>query len=375
MKSVVTRPMLLLTLVASVSANGGAKAYAETIFNGLTWVRVGDPGNMADSSTGFGAVASSFWVGQHKVTNQQYTTFLNAVAKTGDPYSLYNTDMAGPQPGRQSGNGGIARMGSDGDWSYSVLDGAANKPVCYVSYYDAVRMANWLHNGATVGADTEAGAYEIAVNGSVTTVGLRENGAKFFVPSEDEWYKSAYYKGQEGGGYWAYTTQSDVAPVAESAPGGAHSGNFYSTVTGFSAHPGVVDKASMDWDLNYLTEVGAYASSVGPYGTYDQGGLLWEWNDAVIAAGEPNIRGLRGGSWFYESTVYAKSDFRLSTIPETWENMATGFRLAANVTVVPEPPFVVHVAMALLLIGTTWCRGRVLVPSNLESQQPIHSSV
>ena len=39
----------------------------------------------------------------------------------------------------------------------------------------------------------------------------RNAGATYFIPSENEWYKAAYYKG--GGtnaGYWTYPTQSNV---------------------------------------------------------------------------------------------------------------------------------------------------------------------
>jgi len=72
----------------------------------------------------------------------------------------------------------------------------ANKPVNYISWFRAARYCNWLHNNKPAGAQnissTEDGSYSL--NGAVTGVGIARNSeAKFWIPSEDEWYKAAYY--------------------------------------------------------------------------------------------------------------------------------------------------------------------------------------
>ena len=70
----------------------------------------------------------------------------------------------------------------------------ANRPVNYVSFWDAARFANWLHNGQPTGPQgpgtTEGGAYHDV--GNQTLFG-RNAGAKFFIPTENEWYKAAYH--------------------------------------------------------------------------------------------------------------------------------------------------------------------------------------
>ena len=65
----------------------------------------------------------------------------------------------------------------------------------FTSFWDAARFTNWLHNGQPTGPQgpgtTEDGAYHDV--GDQTLFG-RNAGAKFFIPTEDEWYKAARTK-------------------------------------------------------------------------------------------------------------------------------------------------------------------------------------
>jgi formylglycine-generating enzyme required for sulfatase activity len=186
-------------------------------------VTVGDAGNAADT-TGYGAVTNSFAIGKYEVTIGQYTTFLNSVAAvTSDSYIV---DLWSASMETDLNIAGIRRSGSGilGDpYSYSVL-GSGNRPITYVSWFDAARFANWVNNGATLGASTETGAYTL--NGATSGIFTVNPGATWFLPSEDQWYKAAYYKG--GGtnaGYWVYPTQSDSAP-GNNIGGAANQANY-----------------------------------------------------------------------------------------------------------------------------------------------------
>lgn len=168
--------------------------------------------NNSNHSTGYGGVSYEYLIGQYLITNCEYAAFLNAVAAT-DSYALYNTAM-------NNARGGISRSGNSGSYSYSVKTNYGNKPVHSVSWFDCARYCNWLHNNKPSGSQnnntTEDGAYTL--NGATSGNAVAKNaGAKYWIPTENEWYKAAYYKGgSTNAGYWTYATQSNTAPTCVS---------------------------------------------------------------------------------------------------------------------------------------------------------------
>ena len=201
--------------IAALMMAGGAVAQAITIDT----VTVGNIGNAADVSTGYGAVGYSYDIGKYEVTNTQYATFLNSVAKT-DNYSLYNAGMAGQYSG-------ITQTGSSGNFNYTVKNGFENKAVNHVSFWDATRFTNWLNNGQG-SASTETGSYTLTSGGIAANSVTRNVGASWVVASENEWYKAAYYDPTKAGGagYWLHATQSDT--LGQNNPYAAANGaNYY----------------------------------------------------------------------------------------------------------------------------------------------------
>ena len=320
----------------------------------------GDTRVMADGTTDYGSVAYDYRIGKYEVTVGQYTEFLNAVAAT-DTYALYNPSMA-----TDLNIAGIRQSGVSGSYSYSVI-GSPNKPVTYVSWGDAARFANWLHNGQPTGpqdaSTTEDGRYTL--NGATTDAALnavtRNAGATWFIPTENEWYKAAYHK-NDGvtGNYWDYPTATDAVPYSLPPPGSgaptpSNTANFY-------AYDGVVNGYDDGWAVtgppiysstqNYLTDVGAYTLATGPYGTFDQGGNVWEWNEVLLfTAAFVEGRGMRGKSWWLADYFYP--DLRREAGGHTSdEHDYVGFRVAK----VPEPSSLflgVLAASALLLVRRT----------------------
>ena len=203
-----------------------------------------------------------------------------------------------------------------------------DKPVNYVSWFDAARVSNWLMNGATSSASTEAGAYTL-VGGQISGTAPAVNfGATFYVPTEDQWYKAAYYKGgSTNAGYWDYATQSDLAPTAVTA---GSTGIGSSGSTGNFAN----FNEAADWNSQNgnVTTVGTNGGA-SAYGAFDMSGNLREWNDLTGAAG--SSRGRLGGYWKDFSAFNLSSSTR-GTLGPSSENDDVGFRLASPVAV-PEP--------------------------------------
>jgi formylglycine-generating enzyme required for sulfatase activity len=153
----------------------------------MDWVAIGNPGNLADTATNCfatdcGSVADPYLISRYEVTNAQYVEFLNLKAAA-DPLGLYSTGM------NSSAQGGITRSGSSGSYTYTVKPGFADKPVNFVTFYDALRFTNWLNNGQGSAA-TETGAYTSRRPASRTTRS-RNAGAEICMPTENEWYKAA----------------------------------------------------------------------------------------------------------------------------------------------------------------------------------------
>jgi sulfatase modifying factor 1 len=287
-------------------------------------VHVGNAGN-PDDATGYGGVAYDYAIGKYEVTNGQYAAFLTSVATTADPYGLYDGRM-GSDPNMTgtgiwySRNGGI---------NYYGVVGNPNKPIMYVSWFDAARFSNWMANGQPTGAQTatttENGAYTL--NGATSGVNFTKNAVNpnngstvsWWIPSEDEWYKAAYYDPSVSGpadDYWMYPTQSDSVP-GNTIGNGPNQANYFTTNYSTVVAP-------------YLTNGGAFSSSASFYGTFDQGGNVYEWNDAVITGDTGTGRGIRGGGYsssssslrstsrdaYYPTDAYSSFGFRVASVPE-----------------------------------------------------------
>jgi len=274
-------PLPTCTIVAALITSASATVT-------MDWVTIGNANNAADT-TGYGAVDHAYKIGKYEVTNAQYGEFLNAKGKS-NANGIYNANMP---------SYGITQSGTSGSFSYTVTTALANRPVVYVSWHDAARFANWMMNGQG-NASMETGAYTL--NNATSGIITANIGALVYIPSENEWYKAAYYS--------AANTSYSLYPNGQNSMTSAD--------------------ANYSYFINSTTDVGTYSSDPSSYGTYDQGGNVWEWNDAVTGS----YRGQRGGAWSYLFDVgNMASSVRANSTPST-EGIYIGFRVAS---VVPEP--------------------------------------
>ncbi|MCX6867173.1 MAG: SUMF1/EgtB/PvdO family nonheme iron enzyme [Verrucomicrobia bacterium] len=150
----------------------------------------------------------------------------------------------------------------------------------------------------------ETGAYTLSGNTGIITV---NPGATVYIPSEDEWYKAAYYNGGTST-YSLYPNGQNSITTAD---------------------------ANYNNSVGHSTDVGSYGGDPSSYGTFDQGGNVWEWNDRVYSGSSGLLRGQRGGSWYnLGGPLYSAYGFYSVPSQETFD---LGFRVAS----VPEPSYVV----------------------------------
>ncbi|MEC9374105.1 MAG: SUMF1/EgtB/PvdO family nonheme iron enzyme [Planctomycetota bacterium] len=243
---------------------------------GFEWSVVADPGNRAVTkeeaplldqfyfeSDPLGGVDYTYRMARSEVTVSQWLEFLNA-------YKPYAEDPGDPNlVGRWIAPVPIG----NGDVKYDAGGEELTYPATAGWRYFA-RYANWLHNEKQTTAEAfESGAYDTSTfgvdeNGDITDQATRSPGAKFWIPSLDEWTKAAHWdpeKNDGKGGYWLYPTTSDDEPVG--GPPGA-------------------GETSANWSGPFVQlPVGSYPDTMSPWGLLDLSGGEREWMENLAGNG------------------------------------------------------------------------------------------
>ena len=299
-------------LVGVIVLLGVANITSAEIIRGIDmdFVTIGNAGNPGDTRTetylygnpivnpyGCGAVGYEYKIGKYEVTNAQWSAFitLSDGAPTGNPSNAYDN---------------IADL-----WT------GANVPTNEVSWLEAAQFCNYLTSG-----DKSQGAY--LFSGNNTNPGdflgidrgsaLSAYGIAYVIPTEDEWYKAAYYSGS---GYSTYANGTDVAPIA-----GVDT-NYAQT----SPYDGL-------WDVG--------TGTMEQNGTFDIMGNVWEWNELLI----DSFRGVRSGSYGHygeHGGAYGlSSSYRYYGLGQHFEEDDLGFRVAS----VPEPATLLLLALGAVMV-------------------------
>ena len=354
------RLLSALLLVGAVLSASGFPAGAVS----FEWVIIDDAGNPPDDQvmscckeskgmSGFGSVSYVFRIAQTEVTNAQYAEFLNAVAANGDPNGIFNERSV------------ITRLGTGPPYAYEVRAGLENRPAGWINFFDALRFANWLHNRQPTGLQdettTEDGAYPLL--GANPLVVERKEGATFFVPSEDEWYKAAFWDPFEQR-YWDFATgfnpqcpelDGDCPPLPEPPPGGPDrvSANYCPDPIDFPSPINCPPSWPATTGPGEATDVGAYVFSPSPFGTLDQAGNLAESTEGINidddlsdGSGGLETRVFRGGLWI-RGVGDMSASYRTVVDPNGGSLSLLGLRVAT----VPEPGAAAGVVALGLVLG------------------------
>lgn len=202
-------PILPILMAMALPAISGA---AST--DGYT--TIGQPGNAPDKN-GYGAVDHLYKISSAKVSNRQYASFLNTIDPTGqNALGVFNAKM-------QSVGGINLRPDAAEGQHYAPRKGAERSPAQHVGWLGAARYVNWLSNGAKRDSSTETGTYNLV--DSKGAVVDKAPDARFWIPTENEWYKAAYYRSGKNGGYrkasaWnGEITAGKVNEIVAASPG------------------------------------------------------------------------------------------------------------------------------------------------------------
>lgn len=335
-------------LVASPALAGLPPAPAGvevTTSQGIEFVTVGAANNPAfmtndplDLIGGRGSVAYEYRIGRTEISTAQWLEFVNTfVDRVANPFSF-----ASP------GIWGARRVLFSNRWELDPsIPNAEMAPVMGISWREAAMYCNWLHNDKSTSLEAiRSGAYDVSTfttnpDNSLNDQRTHSPGARFWIPTRDEWLKAAHFDpnryGEGQPGWWAYSHRSDEAPV----PG----------------LPGV-GQTTAELSLPDLGQLyiplGSYANVQSPWGLLDTSGGAAEWNEEVLFPEFFTGRGL-DGSWAGISSGSDPLDYdRITSFtgfgPQAggvWE----GLRIASTV---PGPGS----AMALLVLGGMACAGR-----------------
>ena len=302
------RSFIVAALFAAVTLSIQSSAQADTFGTSgneftIDFVNIGNAGNAADT-TSYGAVPYEYRASIYEISQ-------NAIDKA-TASGMANV-TAGPWTGSQ--------------------------PAATINWYEAAAFVNFLNTNSG-----KTAAYDLAWNGSAWSMNLwsseqawtaggtnlyRNKDAYYFLPSENEWYKAAYYN-PGGSNYFLYPTGSDLPPTP--------------VASGIEVGTAVYDGAT-----TFPAEV-TLSGGLSPYGTRGQGGNVWEWTESAVDgtnSSPTQTRDVRGGGWD-DPFGDLLPTYQHTPAPPDREDDDIGFRVAS----VPEPS---TYALLLLGAGAVYC--------------------
>ncbi|MBS0197252.1 MAG: SUMF1/EgtB/PvdO family nonheme iron enzyme [Planctomycetes bacterium] len=277
-------PLLALALTAAASR----PASAQLDPSGIDFVTVGAPGNPGYSGpdvnntvTGRGSVPYEYRIGKTEVTTAQWMEFYNA---------FYGRAPFVNAPVRW---GAIDR--GAGQSPRFVLANAPNAelfPVSGPTWRTCAMFCNWLHNDKRTDLDAVMnGAYDVSTfgyqgNTDIFTDQQAHNpGAKYWIPTLDEWIKGAFYDpnygGQNVGGWWWNTPAATNVPLIHGPPGVGQSNSAFSLPNGDE----------------YRIPLMSYPDVRSPWGMLDAAGATSEFTETVLNVDGILYRATVGSHW------------------------------------------------------------------------------
>lgn len=241
--------------------------------------------------------------------------------------------------------------------TYEVTNGqfakfAANNPnfasadvsATNVSWFEAAQFANYLntstgHQAAYKFSGSTMSAWDVLDTGYDASNPFRNSNSKYFLPTEDEWVKAAYWNGTS---LQTFAKKNNTNPSEWSSTGGPNSDGQAAGWNFGYAYPDNSSSTDQPWDVT------AGYSPEELNGTFDMMGNVWEWMESPHFSGDylsGSDRGIRGGSYCNFGSVLSSS-YQKNINPSA-EFYDLGFRVAS---IVPEPCSLVLLTLGGLML-------------------------
>jgi formylglycine-generating enzyme required for sulfatase activity len=280
----------IIAITTGAVLGSGAMAVGEIDpGSGIDLVTIRAPGNApwvappGSPQGGTGVVDYEYRIGRYEVTSAQWVEFFNAA---------YDRPVEDRLPYLRVPQfwGGIGTTpNTPGGQRWTTNAQSAMLPVGDISWRMAAMYCNWLHNNkSTDRAAFLSGAYDVSTFGEAvpgvartwTDQAERSPGARYFIPTRNEWMKAAHFDPNKlnadgtTGGWWLYSNSSDERYVW--GPPGA-TVNGLATTTNSGWIQGEFGTANP-----YTILLGAY-DVTSPWGLYDVAGGSAEWLEDIIS--------------------------------------------------------------------------------------------
>lgn len=315
----------LFSVLSLAAAFAPTAASAQPDPSGIDFVTIGAVGNRGYDgpdpnglATGRGRVDYEYKIGRYEVTAGQWGEFFTAALNRADPIPYVRAPL-------EIGPGSMGAVGG-------------------ITWRTAAIYTNWLHNNRSLDRVAfMSGAYDVSTfgftpEGVFTDQAAHSPGARYWVPTLDEWMKAAHYdpSKQNGdgstGGWWQYSITRDTPPVYQRPPsmGGVGEANAGFILTG---------------EAQFSIPLGAYTTITSPWGLFDTAGATSEWTETVYEIAFPHVR-----SRLFDGTAWATpigqldSAWSFSTGSPTERDYMFGFRIASAV---PSSPSVAALALGV----------------------------